>query len=193
MFIHKNTLITRAYEDSILLAKELRALNIHPIIDPLLEVNYLNGPELPLTGVQALLMTSANGVRAFAKRSNNQSILVCAVGDATAREAENQGFISVKSASGNVESLIKLVSESLQPEDGLLYHATGTLIAGDLKRELGLLGFNYRREVLYSIKEAKAFSKSIVESFYSRKIGSVLLYSPRTASNYAIWRRGSTN
>ena len=51
---------------------------------------------LDLDGVQALIATSANGVRAFAARDPRRSLPVCAVGDATARAASDAGFADVE-------------------------------------------------------------------------------------------------
>ena len=41
MLSNKSALITRGYEDSILLAEKLRILKIEPMIDPLLKIKYL--------------------------------------------------------------------------------------------------------------------------------------------------------
>mgnify|MGYP001212322690 CR=1 FL=1 len=127
------------------------------------------------------LMTSANGVRAFVKRSKSRNLIVYAVGDGTANEAKNQGFSSVKSASGDVVALTKLVNKFVKPENGLLYHIRGSHVAGNLKQQLISHGYKYRSDILYRVTEAERFSQHTITSFYARKIGAVLLYSPRTA------------
>ena len=57
------------------------------MIAPLLRHPRPPGPPLDLGGVQGLLATSANGVRAFAAREHAANLPVYAVGDATARTA----------------------------------------------------------------------------------------------------------
>ena len=182
MLTNKAALITRGSEDAESLEIKLRALSLIPLVDSLIKVTFLKGAELKLEGVQALLMTSANGVRAFAKRSKSRNLLVYAVGDGTANEAKNQGFSSVKNASGDVVALTKLVNKLVKPENGLLYHIRGSRVAGNLKEQLISHGYRYRSDILYRITEAERFSKHTITSFYTRKIGAVLLYSPRTAN-----------
>ena len=100
-------LITRPGEDGTALAEILRARGIESVIEPLLSIKYLDGPELKLENIQALLLTSANGVRALARRTDRRDIPVYAVGDATAMTARKAGFIQVHSAAGDL-SLIHI-------------------------------------------------------------------------------------
>ncbi len=60
-------LVTRPAEDSAALADALRARGIEPLVDPMLRIEPVEDAHLPLDGVQAVLFTSANGVRAFAQ------------------------------------------------------------------------------------------------------------------------------
>src|SRR4051794_41252334 len=79
----------------------------------MLEIRTLDGPPLDLEGVQALLCTSANGVRATAARTTRRDLPVLAVGDATARAARDVGFAHVESAGGDVEGLARLAARRL--------------------------------------------------------------------------------
>ena len=185
MIDHMYTLITRGKIDAVLLASELKSLGIKSILDPLLEVNFIKGPRLILDDIQLLLMTSANGVRAFARRSVVRDIPVCAVGDATARTAYEYGFTSIQSAEGNVEDLANLVLCSVSPSKGSIFHTTGTYLAGNLGLALAKNKFNYRRHILYETVEAYEFSNKTLEAFSKGYIISVMLYSPRTAIVFA--------
>ena len=80
-------LVTRSKYDAAHLIEELGLRNIEAVLAPLLEIEFFGGPVLNLKGIQALLMTSANGVRAFSRRSDNRDLQVVAVGDATAQAA----------------------------------------------------------------------------------------------------------
>lgn len=62
-------LVTRPRDDAEALAAELDQRGFPVMIQPMLEIRMLEGPPLDLDGVQALLFTSANGVRATAART----------------------------------------------------------------------------------------------------------------------------
>ena len=175
-------LITRALEDAIPLAGLLKKRGIDSLIDPMLTIEQIEGDPLDLTDVQALLMTSANGVRAFAGRNSDRSIVVYAVGDATMREAQAQGFDRVQTAAGDVEALANLVRTNLRPEDGKLLHCAGTKTAGDLGGNLQSAGYAYHREVLYQARAAGRLKAETVVSLQTGQLDGVLLYSPRTAA-----------
>jgi len=175
-------LITRAREDAEPLADALEHIGVQSIINPLLEIVFVPGPPLDLTDVQGLLMTSANGVRAFCQRSKNRSLPVYAVGDATAREANKTGFAAVLGASGDVEALADLVRRQGKRIGGSLLHCAGTKIAGDLGGLLETYGYTYRRECLYDAVSARHLNPQTIAGFEAAQIDGVLLYSPRTAA-----------
>ncbi len=129
-------LITRPIEDAKPLADALEERGIEVLIEPLLEIRHLEDAEIDLDGVQALLFTSANGVRAFAALSPRRDLKVFTVGDGSADAARQAGFPNVESAKGDVEALAALVVDRLKAEDGILFHAAGTVTAGDLKTRL---------------------------------------------------------
>ncbi len=101
--------ITRARPGALATADRVRAMGFTPIVDPLLSVEMLD-VALDLSQVAALAFTSANGVEAFARLSDERGLPVFAVGRATARAAEGRGFASVSSADGDVEDLCDLIA-----------------------------------------------------------------------------------
>src|SRR5215510_1502529 len=110
-----HVLITRPGDDGARLADLLRSMGHDPLFEPLLTIRQLDGPPLDLSGVQAILATSANGVRAIASRNTERQIALYAVGDATARSAKEAGFLDISSAAGDVTALAALVREKLDP------------------------------------------------------------------------------
>ena len=134
-------LITRPQEDAIAIAKILRALGHTPIIAPLMEVQFREHPGLTLEGVQAVLATSANGVRAIAQRASRRDVPVYAVGPQTAESA--------RSAEGDSIALVEFVAEHADPGKGVLLHAAGTETAGRLKQALQAKGFTVETAILY--------------------------------------------
>src|SRR5262249_44075047 len=93
--IDMRVLITRPREDAEPFARARIVLGNEPVIEPLHEIDYLEGAPLDLIGVQAILLTSANGARAPALRTPRRDIAVIAVGPATAGAARAAGFANV--------------------------------------------------------------------------------------------------
>ncbi|GAB6052257.1 hypothetical protein JCM17960_10770 [Magnetospira thiophila] len=178
-------LITRPEEDAAPLAAELQARGHEVQVEPLLTIVPLGGPPLDLQRVQALLMTSANGVRAFARTDERRHLPVLAVGDATARAAREAGFENVRSAGGDVTTLAALVRSALKPADGALLHVAGSHVAGDLSALLAAGGFAYRRVVLYSTRRAQSLSEAARNALREGHLDGVVFFSPRTAATFA--------
>lgn len=178
-------LLTRPESDSIKLARELRAAGHVVTIEPLLEVTFHNQPIPDISGAQALVFTSANGVRAFARLSEDRSLAVVTVGATTAQAARDQGFTQVTAAGGNVESLGDMLAEAFNPTQGRLVHIAGSAIAGNLKGRLESLGFDVTREILYETTAATSLSDSLIGQIKAQEIDLMLFFSPRTAQTFA--------
>jgi uroporphyrinogen-III synthase len=174
-------LVTRPKDDADPLAAALGRRGIAALIEPLMHIVDVAAPPPDLAGVQALLVTSANGARAFARRHPRRDIKIMAVGDASAAVAHTLGFKSVKSAKGDVQALAALVRTELDPARGALLHAAASDVAGDLAGELGGAGFDYRRVVLYQARPADALSEGTIEALRTGALDGVILFSPRTA------------
>ena len=166
------------------LEAKLADLNIEAVSAPLLEIVYQHGPEVDLNRVQALVFTSVNGVRAFAKRSSERQIPVLCVGDATAREAICENFEDVKSAGGDVSTLSTLVKAEMDPSLGEILHVAGRHVAGDLAQKLARAGFIYRRDVLYASTKAQDLPHAACVALTNKAVDGVLFYSPRTVQAF---------
>lgn len=176
-------LITRPREDAEPFARALAALGHETVIAPLLEIALVPGPPLDLIGVQALLLTSANGARAIATRTPARDIHAVAVGPATAAAARAAGFTNVSESTGEgADALAKFVSAKLWPANGALLHPTGSVTAGDLSGALKTLGFNVRREVIYEAQAVDHLSGAAVAELSAGLIDAVTFFSPRTAA-----------
>lgn len=178
-------LITRPREDAEPLAALLGERGIETALEPLMSIIDSDTPDPDLSGVQALLITSANGIRAFARRVADRDIAVCAVGDASARAAGDLGFGDVASASGDVEALAAMVKADRVPGAGALLHVAGTAVAGDLSGLLEAAGFEVLRAVLYEARAAESLSAETRDAMEAGTLDGVLLFSPRTAALFA--------
>ena len=178
-------LVTRPREeaDSLIAALAIRA--IEALVEPLMEIHYQAPEAFDVGGVQAILCTSANGVRALARASGERGVPLLAVGEATAARARAEGFGSVESAGGDVGDLARLAGARLRPQNGLLLHVAGDVVAGDLVGLLRAQGFTAERRVLYEARAAAALSPAAVDCLRAGAIGFALFFSPRTAAIFA--------
>lgn len=177
-------LVTRPREDSEGVAAELAARGLEVMIEPLLDIAPLDAA-VDAGGVQGILATSANGIRALARVLPGRDLPVWAVGDASARVARGLGYHEVESAGGDVDTLAALVTSRCDPAQGALLHAAGTVIAGDLAGLLGDAGFAVRRVVLYEAVTATALSPVLAEALRGEAVDMALFFSPRTAATFA--------
>ena len=181
----RRALVTRPRAEAMVLAEALATRGIEAIVEPLLDIHYRDEPAPDLAGVQAVLCTSANGVRALARLSGERNVALFAVGEASAARAREAGFLRVESAGGNVEDLAQLARQVLRPEAGRLLHVAGSDVAGDLAGMLGEAGFAVDRVVLYEARPVAGFSAPTVAALRSGLIDFALFFSPRTAAVFS--------
>ncbi len=182
-------LVTRPEEDGAALEARLKDFGHEALCAPLLTIRY--HPEKPLkrAGAQALLATSANGIRAFARRADLsawQDVPLLAVGPTTAALAAEAGFKTVLEGEGDAKALAALARARCVPGAGRLIHISGAVIAGDLKAWLEADGFEVERAVLYEAAGADTFPAEAAEALRAGRIEGVLFYSRRTGE---IFRR----
>jgi uroporphyrinogen-III synthase len=178
-------LLTRPRLDAEETARLLAAQGIEAVIAPLIEIGDIPGVSVDLAAVQAILATSANGVRALARATQERNTPVYTVGDASARVAADCGFTDVTSARGDVGALAALVRMKLDPLAGALVHVTGSAVAGDLGAELASIQFVVRRSQLYCSQTVDALPAEARQALQTGAIDTVLFYSPRTAARFA--------
>lgn len=176
-------LVTRPAENAEPLIRRLAGAGHEVVASPLMEIHPLGGAPLDLAGVQAILVTSRNGVRALAAATRRRDLPVLAVGAASAAAAREAGFGNVASAEGDVAALARLARVTRKPEGGTLLHVAGSATAGDLA---GLLaGYRLSRAVLYEAKPALHLPEGARTFLEKGAPGGVLLYSPRSATLFA--------
>ncbi len=106
-----------------------------------------------LDGVQAIIFTSANGVRAFSSQAPARAFCV---GPATASAARAAGFEVVGVTHGGAVALTEAVCAACDPKRGKLLHVSGADIAFDVAGALSRRGFEAERRVAYEACAAPA-------------------------------------
>ncbi len=179
--------VTRPQADAAELTSALEARGHQVLVEPLLTIRPRETVDWPAghRQAQALLVTSANGVRAFADLDVRRDLPVFAVGDASAAAARSLGFERVESAAGDVADLAALVQARLDPADGPLLHPAASKLAGDLQGALAAAGFTVLRLVLYDAQPATTLSPACRHALNEGLIDVVTFFSPRTAASFA--------
>jgi uroporphyrinogen-III synthase len=173
-------LITRPLEDGEETARQLALRGHQGVVASLLTVRFQDGHEVVLDDVQAILATSANGVRALARRTPRRDVPLFAVGPQTAGEAQKLGFKSIKSAEGDAAALALAATRWAEPGKGSLLHVVGEGNDGKLAGQLS--GFQVRQEILYGVTAVEMMPEAAVEGLREGRFDAALFYSPRSAT-----------
>ena len=181
-------LVTRPREQAAETARLLRAAGHEALLDPLLEVRHLRLPDLTPWAFAAVAVTSANAAAAAA--AGPPDLPVFAVGEATARALRAAGRAPVAVAAGDGRDLAALIARS-QPSGGTVLHLCGRDVREGLAEELSAAGLGYRREVVYETVAATMLAAATAAAIRERRLGAVLLYSPRSAALFAALVHGA--
>ena len=176
-----HVLLTRPLEDAGLLAGRLRELGHEALSAPLLRVRFHDGEPLALDGVQGVLVTSANGIRALVRRTERRDLPIFAVGPQTARAARKAGFDRVEHADGDVAALAEALPRWARAEAGALLHATAAVGAGRLASLLAVKGYEVRSEILYDVVASTVLPQDVVGALNNGLLDAALFFSPRSA------------
>ena len=179
-------LVTRPEPDGSRQAKALADLGHSVLLEPLLEISFEADGALDFDGVQGLIATSRNGLRALETAAGPvpEDMPLYAVGEASACKARELGFKTVHEGPGDGAGLAALVCDKATPGEGALLHLAGEHLASDLKGRLEMAGFDVRQPVLYRARARAGLSAPVCAALSSGGIEGVILMSPRSAKIY---------
>lgn len=191
-------LVTRPEPDATVLKARLIAQGHEVLIEPLLTIRFEDADPIELDGVQALMATSRNGVRALAQSAaagRGRTIPLFAVGPGTAAAAKTLGFAALIVGPRDARELVPVVARHAEVNGGPLVHLAGDTLAFDLAGELRRLGFHVLEPVVYTTAVAERFSAATAMKLGDGNIDGVLLLSPRAAHTYVTLaqRQGLVN
>jgi uroporphyrinogen-III synthase len=182
-------LVTRPLEDGRAIAARLAEMGHQALLAPLLTPRFFEGPVPMLGDVEAILATSANGIRAFARRTPRRDFSVFAVGPQTAEEAHKAGFTEVKNADGDAKALAHAAT-LWAAKKGVLLHVCGEDAPGTLAENLALRGFKVRRSVLYAIEPASELPGEAKTALLEGTLDAAMFFSPRSARIFSVLADG---
>jgi uroporphyrinogen-III synthase len=179
-------LVTRPEPDAERTAAALRRHGHQVDIAALLRIESIAGAELGLGPWSALVVTSANALRAVEshpRRAELNGLRVLAVGARTAAAARAAGFLDVTAAGGDVRALAQHIREECKGRDPLLYLA-GQDRSGDLAGDLAADGPTVCTAVVYRAIKMERFPPAIEAALAAAAIDGVLHFSRRSAQAY---------
>jgi len=179
-------LVTRPEPDAGREAEALAARGHEAVLAPLLKIEFTRDVPLDFAGVQAIIVTSRNALRARRELPDARKLPLFAVGEATARAARDIGFANVTTGPGTAEELAELIAATLEPKHGPLVHLAGETLAFDLKSRLEAKGFTLCQPVLYRARPAEQLPAQALSLLKSGKVDGAILLSPRTARTFAL-------
>lgn len=177
-------LVTRAEPEAARTAAALAARGAEAVIAPLFTAEGVEAT-IDAQGLAGLVVTSprtprflpAGLVAAMAHKP------AYAVGDRTAATLQDLGFTDVRSASGDVDALARLVAG--QPVNGTVLHAGGEDRAGDLAGALAHHDVPVRTATVYRMVAVQDWPDAARQSLQAGDVDAVLHYSPRAAATFA--------
>jgi uroporphyrinogen-III synthase len=175
-------LVTRPEPDASDTAARLRALDIEPVIVPLMRFELLQTTLPQPDGFAALAVTSANALRALHDRGELprfRGLPVYAVGDRTAETARDYGFAEIVSAGGSFGDLVALLSNS--GHKGPILYPAARDQAADLAKAIASAGIMVITAPVYRMAAADSLDDQTVLALDSGAIAAALFYSRRTA------------
>jgi uroporphyrinogen-III synthase len=182
-------LVTRPLEDGMEIAARLAERGHRALLAPLLTPRFPGGPEPGFEDIQAVLVTSANGIRALSRRTARRDLPIFAVGPQSADEARKSGFTDVRSADGDAKALAEATMRWAS-RDAVLLHVCAEDAPGSLAEILTRNGFMVRRCALYAIEPATTLSSEAKAALQDGTVDAVMLFSPRTARIFATLADG---
>jgi uroporphyrinogen-III synthase len=183
-------LVTRPYPDCESTAAALRARGLEALLAPVLRFATVALPAGFDADVSAVLVTSANALRAVEPQLKGHPLLklpLFAVGEHTASVARRAGFAKVLSADGDAAALCELVVASFRSrrvKPGPLLHFAGETAARDLTAELGARGIEVTSRVVYRMVPVDRLPDDVCAAFAGGRVEAVLHYSARSAQAF---------
>lgn len=174
----RRVLLLRARDDAARTAQKLRALEIEPILSPVLEIA-ATGAQLPQGAFDALLASSAKGVELAKGAEALRALPLHAVGERTAQVARAQGW-RADIIAGNAEAILPQLLARYRRAAHFLYLA-GRDRQPFLEAGLKAAGHLVAVVEVYEARAATALTQEAIDAIAAGEIDAVLHYSRRSA------------
>lgn len=177
--------MTRPEPDAARTAAALRDAGHEVLVAPILRIE-LVATDLDPGPWDAVLITSANAVRAAAAHPRGRELGNCpvlAVGRRSADAARQAGFVDVASANGDAAALARLAVARFAGTGARLLYLAGEERTGDLAGDLGRCGLDVSVAVIYRAVD-QVLPPDVRAALAAGMVDGVLHYSPRSAAAF---------
>lgn len=177
MMSARTVVVTRPAGQAEPYARQVRGHGYDVLCEPVLSIETLPADLPSLQDYDALVFTSANGVRAFAEQCHDlrPGQKIYTVGDRTAQTAQDAGFADVISAGGDIHDLERTL-DGLGTPHRILYPS-----AVDISRPLSAGRHDVVRVPVYAANAAQALTDICSQKLAEGDIAAVSFFSPRSA------------
>ncbi len=179
-------LITRPANEAESTAKAIAAKGYTPLIEPLLTIQPAkDAPEKIATALkqnpQCLIFTSKQALRIFADIVKERKYTVAVVGEASSELATDLGFKRIISGDSDAETLVKIITEKLDPTQGCCVYFCSNHVAYPVEEKLQKFGFSCVSNEIYQSEAVEDFSAENIKQLKNGNVRVALFYSERTA------------
>ena len=178
-------LVTRTQPGATHTATALQKRGYEALIDPVLKIETTQAPPPDLTGVQAIVATSAHGVRAVAAVSGAKNIPLFCLSGASFDAARDAGFCGeIYKTDGHAKDIAAVVSAHLSPQAGPVLWVRGHHFAFDMAKALGGFGCKVQQWEAYVAQPVAALCPQTIAAIREGQIKAVLFHSARGAKHF---------
>lgn len=178
-------IVTRTQPGADETAAFLAQLDYRPIVSPMLQIVETGLPPSALEGVTDIILTSANGARAFALSGKSPAAFTAwCVGPSTAAAAREAGFGRIVEGDGDAEDLARLILVARAELSGPLLHIANDAAAGNLVATLKAAGLDARFAAAYTTQPAASLSPQALAAL-GQGPAAVLIHSAKGADALA--------
>jgi uroporphyrinogen-III synthase len=174
----KTVLIARAPDGSDDLQKAITDRGFKPLLEPILNIEFLDVSFENISEATPLVFTSGNGVRAFAHGCTQRTNPVYTVGRNTADEARQSGFTNIKTAAGTVDDLVDILPKDCEE----VLYVRGEEVSKDLK---SIVGIPVRELTAYRSVPADNLSMECLKAIDAKDVAAVMLFSAKGGKVFA--------
>ena len=187
-------LVTRPERDGERTAAALRARGHDVVLAALMRIEAIANAEIGEGPWLALLMTSANALRAVETHPRCAELMrlpLCVVGARIADAARAAGFVDIRLIGSDVTELIQSIRGAPPRGAGPLLYLAGEDTSRDLAADLAAQGLATRTVLAYRAVQAERMPPSAAAALAAGEIGGVLHFSRRSAEAYLSCARAA--
>ena len=150
---------------------------------PTLSITSANMEPINTKEYDGLIFTSANAVRFLKMKNHDKSINCFCVGNLTERSLRLKGFNNTVAASGTVNALKNIITNSEKNIKNLAY-LCGDVISYELDKELIQSGFKISKIINYTSTKILDLNKESEDLIKRYPANIALIYSKRSAESF---------